>query len=220
MQANAAGKQGWGEAGDGESLADEGLLERARRGDGSALATLAIRHWGTVHRIARNMLPADAAPVDVAEAVFLSVPRSADSFPAGARFRISLYRAALGECWRRLAPQRAPAELSGEEYLPRFGADGRLAFDGQDFSELDSAALAARFTAADLREGLQRLDHLDRAAFLMSEVEQLPTEDAAAILGILPGAVRARTHRATMILAGYLGRAPCRPLQLDGLWTL
>src|SRR5207248_628183 len=49
-----------------------------------------------------------------------------------------------------------------------------------------------------IRQVLLRLDAIDRAAFVLREVEQLPTEEVAAVLGIAPGHVRQRVHRATM----------------------
>src|SRR5205807_547162 len=56
----------------GEAEVAEVLLQRARRGDALALAALATRYWGVVHRVARNMLSDAAAAGDVAEAVFLA----------------------------------------------------------------------------------------------------------------------------------------------------
>src|SRR5438067_598090 len=63
------------------------------------------------------------------------------------------------------------------------------------------------------------LDDFDRAAFVLREVEQLPTEEVAAVLGIAPGHVRQRVHRATMTLTGFLGRsfeAPARAERCRG----
>ncbi len=68
------------------------------------------------------------------------------------------------------------------------------------------AAWAERPVGHWLREGLQRLDVLDRAAFLLREIESLSSEEAGAILGIAPDSIRQRTHRATLAMTSFLGR--------------
>jgi DNA-directed RNA polymerase specialized sigma24 family protein len=53
---------------------------------------------------------------------------------------------------------------------------------------------------------LQRLDDLDRAAFVLREIEQFSVEETVAILRIPADEVRARAHRATTLLTGLVGR--------------
>lgn len=56
-----------------------------------------------------------------------------------------------------------------------------------------------------IREALQRLDDLDRAALLLRDVEMLPVEEVASILQISPKDVRTRAHRARLLLMGLTG---------------
>jgi DNA-directed RNA polymerase specialized sigma24 family protein len=58
-----------------------------------------------------------------------------------------------------------------------------------------------------IREVLQRLDPLDRAALVLRETEQLPVEEVAAILSASEE-VRIRIHRAILSLARSVGRSP------------
>jgi RNA polymerase sigma-70 factor (ECF subfamily) len=155
---------------------DESLLHRAQRGDADAFGTLATRHWATVYRVARNMLPAEEEAAQVAEATFLAVRGSSEAFPPGVPFTTSLYRVALGEAWRRLRTEPAPV------------AEGRT-------------------VASRVREVLQGLDSLDRAAFVLREIEQIPLAEAADVLGITPASIRERTHRATLMFTGILAGA-------------
>jgi DNA-directed RNA polymerase specialized sigma24 family protein len=55
--------------------------------------------------------------------------------------------------------------------------------------------------AGRVREALQRLDHADRASLVLLEIEQLPIEEAAAILRISLREIRMRSHRALHFLA-------------------
>jgi RNA polymerase sigma-70 factor (ECF subfamily) len=77
---------------------------------------------------------------------------------------------------------------------------------GESWRRLRSAAPAspAKKPAGRTPEMLQRLDSLDRAAFILRELEELSANEAAEILGIAPGSIRERTHRATLLLAGGL----------------
>src|SRR5207248_6818920 len=90
-------------------------------------------------------------------------------------------------------------------FLPRFDLHGRLASAGRDWSESGEAAFGRRNVGERIRETLQHLDALDRAAFVLREIEQLPVEEAAAVLAISPSSVRQRAHRASLILTGFLG---------------
>jgi RNA polymerase sigma factor (sigma-70 family) len=164
----------------GETELDEVLVQRTRRGDAVALAALATRCWNALHRIGWNMLSDPAAAGELAEAALLSALRSTEAFPRDVPFRTALYRQAISRSLIRLhsAPSSATRSLA--------------TFGGRHLGEW-------------IREKLQHLDALDRAAFLLREIEQFSLEDAAVVLRISPENVRRRTHRASLILSGFLG---------------
>jgi DNA-directed RNA polymerase specialized sigma24 family protein len=56
----------------------------------------------------------------------------------------------------------------------------------------------------DLAGMVQSLEVVDRAAFLLRVVEELSVEDTAEVLRMSADEVRARTHRATLLLMGML----------------
>jgi RNA polymerase sigma-70 factor, ECF subfamily len=188
-----------------EAQVDEVLIERVRRGDELAFAALATRYWSSVYRIGWNMLPDPSAAGELAEATLLSALRSAGEFPSGVPFKTSLYRQAMSESLVRLhsAPGRAPRSLG--VFLPRFDTGGRLASAGSDWSQAGEAAFGHLDVGRRIRDTLQHLDALDRAAFVLREIEQLSVGDTAAVLGISPESVRQRTHRASLIMTGSLG---------------
>lgn len=189
----------------GEGQVDELLVQRMRRGDGVAFAALATRYWNALHRIGRNMLPDPSMAGDLAEATLLSALGSAKDLPEDVPFRTSLYRQAMRYSLDLAFPVPGSVTRSLGVYLPRFDAHGRLVSTGSDWSEAGEAALARPDVAERIRQTLQRLDALDRAAFVLRVIEELPTEEAAAVLAIPPESVRQRAHRATLILTGYLG---------------
>jgi DNA-directed RNA polymerase specialized sigma24 family protein len=179
---------------------DEVLFARTRRGDRVAFVTLVTRHWNAIHRVGWNMLPDPQAAAQVAESTFLALLHGTAPFAEAVPFRTAVYRAAIRESLQRTVAAPAGATRSLGVYLPRFDVHGRLAETGSD-SALDEDDLADAIRAI-----LLRLDTLDRAAFVLRIVEQLPVDDAAVVLGTSLEEVRHRTHRASLVLTGFLGQ--------------
>lgn len=51
-----------------------------------------------------------------------------------------------------------------------------------------------------MRNAIQRLSDLDRAALLLCDVEMLTSDEAAAVMGVPAHEVRARAHRSRLLL--------------------
>jgi RNA polymerase sigma-70 factor (ECF subfamily) len=183
----------------GERDPDEALTQRVRRGDAVAFAALATRYWTAVHRIARNMLPDPSQAREVAEETFLRALRSPGWFPRDAPFKVSLYRLAIVLSLIQHEPRPA---FSAESLLPQFDAGGHLIAPEGDWSERDGR----RDLTEQIREGLEHVEDLDRASFVLREIEQLPIEEAAAILRTSPERIREGAHRACLMLTGFLGQ--------------
>src|SRR5216684_2525309 len=168
-----------------EALDDDVLSERMRRGDRDAFAALTTRYWAAVHRIAWNMLPDQSKADEVAKETFLRALHSPGWFPRDSPFKVSLYRLAI--VLSLIQHQSGPA-LSAEPLLPQFDAGGRLIPPEGDCS------------------GLDHVEELDRAAFVLRAMEDVPLEEAAAILRTSSEKVRDRAHRTCLLLTGFLGR--------------
>jgi RNA polymerase sigma-70 factor (ECF subfamily) len=182
-----------------KGLDDDVLAERMRRGERGSFAMLTTRYWAAVHRIARNMLPDQANAREVAEETFSHALRSPGWFPRDASFKVSLYRLAIVLSLIQAQPDPA---ISAESLLPQFDASGRLVVPEGDWFEL----VGGRDLAEQIREGLKQVEGLDRAAFVLRAMEQVPLEEVAAILRTSPGRIRHSTHRACLLLTGFLGR--------------
>src|SRR5262245_57660005 len=184
---------------------DEALAALAAAGDDAAFEALVVRYQHRVFRLACRLTSETDAP-DVVQDTFLQVYRHVSAFRGDARFSTWLYRIATNAAlMHRRARARRPA-LSLEELLPRFDADGRL----EDTPEalriasradelLDRRALAERTQAA-----IDGLPNLYREAFVLRDLEELPTDEVAQVLGIEPATVRQRVHRARLMVREYL----------------
>jgi RNA polymerase sigma-70 factor (ECF subfamily) len=191
----------------GPEPSDEALAARAAAGDESAFEVLVQRYQGRAYRLAFRLVGADGDPQDALQEAFLQVFRKLESFRGESRFGTWLFRIVTNAAlMQRRGRSRRPAE-SLEAFLPRFDANGRHAATP---AELQVAARAdelldRRTLAERAREGIERLPDAYRAAFVLRDLEELPTAEVALVLGLEPAAVRQRVHRARLMLRGYLG---------------
>lgn len=185
---------------------DETLAARAAAGDDSAFEKIVARYQARVFRLACRLTTDTDAP-DVLQETFLQVYRRIGSFRNESRFSTWLYRVATNAAlMQRRARARRPAE-SLEAFLPRFDPDGRHAETPAALQVVARAdeLLDQRALAEKAREGIERLPDLLREAFVLRDLEEIPTADVAEVLGVEPATVRQRVHRARLMLRGYLG---------------
>ena len=184
---------------------DEALAARAAAGDDSAFETLVSRYQGRIYRLACRVTSDTDAP-DVLQETFLQLYRHLSSFRGESRFRTWLYRIASNAALmhRRARARRPDASL--EDFLPRFDEHGIHAATP---AELQVAARAdelldRKVLAEKAREVIARLPDVYRDAFVLRDLEEIPTADVARALGVEPATVRQRVHRARLMLRGYL----------------
>lgn len=186
---------------------DEGLAARAVAGDEHAFEEIVARYQARVFRLTCRLTGCDADAADALQETFLQVFRRLGSFRNESRFSTWLYRVATNAAlMQRRARARRPVE-SLEAFLPRFDTDGRHA---ETPAALQVAARAdelidRRALAEKARAGIERLPDLLREAFVLRDLEEMPTAEVAEVLGVEPATIRQRVHRARLMLRGYLG---------------
>jgi RNA polymerase sigma-70 factor (ECF subfamily) len=189
----------------GTEAGDEILASQAAAGDDSAFERLVGRYQARVYRLACRLTTETDAP-DVLQETFLQVYRHLGSFRGESRFATWLYRIATNAAlMHRRALARRPAE-SLEAYLPRFDEHGMHSGTPAELQVASCAdtLLDARVLADKARDGIARLPDLYREAFVLRDLEELSTEEAARALNVEPATVRQRVHRARLMLRGYL----------------
>lgn len=185
---------------------DETLAARAAAGDDSAFEVIVQRYQARVYRLACRLTSDTDAP-DVLQDTFLQVYRHLPSFRGDSQFGTWLYRIATNAAlMHRRATSRRPAD-SLDMYLPQFDADGRHAATPAELQVASCAdeMLDRRMLAEKARDVIARLPDLYREAFVLRDLEEMPTAHVAQALGIDPVTVRQRVHRARLMLRGYLG---------------
>jgi RNA polymerase sigma-70 factor, ECF subfamily len=179
---------------------DEALLERARRGDRDAFASIVNRHQDELYTMALRLLgtPHDAA--DVVQETFL---RAYSRLPdlRGPTVRAWLFRVALNcahDVQRRAV--RRPAQ-------PLEDAEGHVV-ELPDPALGPEASALARERLAAIRHALELLPSDFRAAVVLRDVNDLSYEEMADALRIPIGTVKSRLSRARALLAASLRTSP------------
>ena len=195
----------------GADQSDETLAALAASGDGRAFEHLVERFEGRMYRLACRLTSETEAP-DVLQDTFLQAYRHLDEFRGASRFGTWLYRIATNVClMRRRAASRRPSE-SLESFLPRFDENGMHAELPETLSRMPhlDEGIDRQRLAQRAREALACLPETYREAFVLRDLEELPTAEVAEALGIEPAAVRQRVHRARLMLRGFLSDAAGR----------
>jgi RNA polymerase sigma-70 factor (ECF subfamily) len=184
---------------------DETLAARAAAGDGSAFEAIVARYQARVFRLACRLTSDTDAP-DVLQETFLQVYRRLQSYRGDSQFRTWLYRIATNAAlMHRRARARRPAEPL-DAFLPRFDGEGRHVATPAELQVASRAdeLLDRQILAEKAREIIARLPDTYRDAFVLRDLEEMPTADVAEALGLQPAAVRQRVHRARLMLRGLL----------------
>lgn len=186
--------------------ADAHLVEALRRGDAGAAETFVDRYGGMIHRVALRLLNDSLDAEEVTQDVLLTAIRKIQTFKGEAAFSSWLYRIAANAAYQRLRQRRSRQEVPLEPFLPVFDDEGRYAQPVVDWSgRLDDPAVAAE-TRAAIERAFSRLPEEYRVAVLLHDVEGLPNEEVAAVLGVTVAAVKSRVHRARLLLRQQLAR--------------
>jgi RNA polymerase sigma-70 factor (ECF subfamily) len=182
----------------GGAASERELIQRARSGDEGAFADLVAAHADRVYGALRRFGLDPGEAEDVAQEVFLRPWRGLARFEERAQLSTWLYRIAFNEAQRRLS-RRGPAAVEpgpeGDDLIASIPEAQHLGPTAQAL-EHDFEAILARALAelpADLR-----------AAVILRDIEGLSTEEAAAVVGIRPGAFKSRLHRGRMQLRALL----------------
>jgi RNA polymerase sigma-70 factor (ECF subfamily) len=174
---------------------DQDLARRARSGDTDAYGELVTRHEHRIYRVCLRIVgnPEDAR--DAAQDAIVSGLRTIRGFRGDSAFTTWMHRIAVNACYDLLRRRRR------QPMLHVVAEDGWEADPGPPV--VDHADEVAGTLA--VAEALGRVPEEFRAALVLADVEDLPYDEIASILGVAIGTVKSRVHRGRAALGRALG---------------
>jgi RNA polymerase sigma-70 factor, ECF subfamily len=149
----------------------------------------------TLFAIVKNETEAE----DGAQEAVISAYRHLASFRGDAKFSTWLTTIAINQGRRRLRKAKGAAEESIEEQADSHEGDFTPA-PLTDWREIPLEALERKELREALRTAVAELPDIYRQVFVLRDLEEQNIDETAEALGINPGAVKVRLHRARMML--------------------
>lgn len=181
------------------------LIQRLQAGHQDAFEDLFERYSPRIYRQALQFLGNEAEAEEVMQEVFLTLYEKAGTFRGDAAVSTWLYRLTANTAISRLRRRSRQHEVSLDAYLPQFSDDGHhRERPVVDWSHNIERAMLREESRQLLREAIEKLRPLDKAVVVLSDLEELPQQETADILGLSLAAVKARLHRARLFLRSQL----------------
>ncbi len=176
-----------------ETLADEQVVERVLSGDTASFEIIMRRYNQRLYRVARAILRDDHEAEDVMQDAYVRAYQHLRQFQGRARFSTWLIRIAVHEALARARRRERfvePSPDSNEDPMNQLPAS--LPSPEQAASNSELARL--------LEQAIDALPAPYRSVFMLRDVEELSTEEAAGCLEITEENVKTRLHRARAML--------------------
>jgi len=180
---------------------EESLLACARAGETAAFASLVMPHKDAILRRVQRILHNREDAEDAVQTAILDALRHLDAFQGRSRFSSWLGRIAMNVAFMKLRTSRRKNEASLDEMVERETGARFEVVEGRRNPEQECSLKESRVLLA---KAIDRLGPLYGEVLHMFHVQELPAKEAARILGVPVGTVKARLHRARSRLSRHL----------------
>ena len=189
--------------GGADRSAERQLVARLRAGDGASYEQLVRTYGGRLLAVARRLVRHEEDARDCVQEAFLQAFRNIEKFEQRASLGSWLHRIVVNAALMKLRARGRRPEASIEDLLPQFDADGqRLEPEAELAVALE--LLERREVREAVRRAIDRLPDGYRNVLLIRDIEGYDTAETAKLLGLTPGAVKTRLHRARAALKTLL----------------
>jgi len=182
---------------------EHALVLAAKAGDVAAFEELVNRYERKIFRLAQNITGNREDAEDAMQDAFLKSYAHLRDFQGDSRFYTWLVRIAVNESLMRLR-KRKPNQISLDE--PVGTDDDIMPREVEDWGPSPEQRYAQTELQQILNAAIENLDPAYRTVFVLRDVEELSTEETAALLGISVPAVKSRLLRARLKMREQLQR--------------
>jgi RNA polymerase sigma-70 factor (ECF subfamily) len=180
------------------------LLTQLRAGSEDAFTDLVRANTGRLLAVARRILRQDQEAQDAVQEAFVCAFKALPGFAGECRISTWLHRITVNACLMRLRRRVRRPEESIEDLLPAYHADGHTVEQFQPWDDSALARLEKNEMRSLVRSSIDRLPETYRTALLLRDIEEMDSDEAAALLGITPNALKIRVHRGRQALRTLL----------------
>ncbi len=178
-----------------DTLPDEQVVERVLGGETEWFEVIMRRYNQRLYRVTRAIIRDDHEAEDIIQDTYVRAYQHLRQFAGKSKFSTWLTRIAIHEALARSHRRKRFADLSPAE------DDNGDPMDNLPANVADPEANASNHELGRLLEtAIDALPDRYRAVFMLRDVEQLSTEEAAACLEITEENVKTRLHRARAML--------------------
>ncbi len=183
---------------------ESSLLKRLQAGEDDAYRELLRIHGAPLLAVARRFMRNEEDARDCLQDALLSAFRSIDRFEGKAKLGTWLHRIVVNACLMKLrARKRKPEELVDPQ-LPEFDDYGFRIRPTEMASVSADELLEREEVREQVRKGINTLPENYRTVLVLRDIEEFNTAETAEMLGLTPGAVKVRLHRARLALRSQI----------------
>lgn len=181
------------------SATEAGLIARILAGEKELFHELIRPYERMVYMTVFSVVKNEGEAEDGAQETMISAYRHLASFRGDAKFSTWLVTIAINEGRKRLRKAKSAAEESIDEQTE--GEEGEYSpAQLTDWREIPLEALERKELREALQTAVAELPDIYRQVFTLRDLEEMNVEETAQALGIQPGAVKVRLHRARIML--------------------
>ena len=191
---------------------DELLLRKAQHGDPEAFEQLITPLEQLIWRICWHYTGNRESAEDCGQETMIRIWRSLDSYRGDCALESWVYRIAANCCMDYLRKKKRDKSVSMEPMREQ-------GFDPADPSLGTEEQVVAADEQKRLREAIAQLPEDQREALILTQLEKVPYEEAAKLLGVSEGTIKSRVNRAKArlkeILSGERELSPPGNVKID-----
>lgn len=185
----------------------QALVRRWRQGDERAFADLFATYRSLVWGVLHHLMPEDPDLEDVVQQAFVEVFRSLSSFEGRSKLSSWITRVALHMGYHHLRRKRSrPGDYEAVSTIPETA-------DGSPDADPETVARRAEVVRR-VRAVLASLPEKKRTVFILNDLQGLPQEEVAEIVGVRIATVRTRLFYARR---EFYKKAAKDPILSDGV---
>lgn len=180
------------------------LVARLRTADPDAWEEFVRRFGGQMQLVAGRLLRSEEDRTEAVQDGFLSALQAIGKFEGRSTLGTWLHRIVVNACLMKLRGRARRAQPLTEGLLPQFDESGHHTWSIRQWTTYPDERLMRDETRSLVRSCIDRLPDDYRTVLLLRDIEELSTDEAAALLGTAPGTVKTRLHRARQALRSLL----------------